>query len=83
MTKFILSSIILLSFTACQEHKGPQPKTSKFIGELFSNTQSNTKEEEISSVINQPEQTNSENAVFVDIPMLENELPVLLTPVEI
>jgi len=83
MTKLILVSIILLSFTACQERKAPQPKTPKYTEEVVTYRLSNMQEAPSPSVTEKPIQTNSENTVPVEIPVLEDELPVLPTPVGI
>ena len=70
MTKYILSCLIILSLTACQERKNPQPQSSEMTEEVFSNVQ-----EDILS--NTSKQIENENDILVDIPILEDELPVV------
>jgi len=88
MTKTLLALFIVLSLTACHERKGPEPKTSKFTEDLFSSSQStNTMPEvpmiekgivaEKSMIV----KTTSDESIVKDIPILEDDLPVLPTPV--
>jgi len=91
MTKTLLPLFIILSLTACHERQGPEPKTSKFTEQLFTSSPkthvtdelpmkekgrvTNVVKEEVVSVV----QSNDE--IVEDIPILEDDLPALPTPV--
>jgi hypothetical protein len=81
MHKLTLSLIVILSLNACKERHGPQPATSKFTGDVFSqmNGDSLTEVEESQEEVRQIE---SENVIVEDIPVLEDDLPVLPIPKE-
>ena len=84
MTKTLLSLFIVLSLTACHERKGPEPKTSK--EQLFTTSATNTITEVVSlkekgTVENIKTKTDEKESLVKDIPILEDNLPVLITPV--
>ena len=84
MTKTLLSLFIVLSLTACHERKGPEPKTSK--EQLFTTSATNTITEVVSlkekgTVENIKTKTDEKESLVKDIPIVEDNLPVLITPV--
>ena len=90
MTKTLLPLFIILSLTACHERQGPEPETSKFTEQLFMNSQNDTVKEEVPmmekgmvlNVVKKEEVSVQSNEEIVeDIPILEDTLPVLPTPI--
>jgi len=86
MTKTLLPLFIILSLTACHERRGPEPETSKFTEQVFSSAQNdNTIEEmpmqEKGTVKKVMVEKKTTETVVEDIPILEDDLPVLPTPV--
>jgi len=86
MTKTLLPLFIVLALTACHERRGPEPETSKFTEQLFTGTQTDSGTEdapvlEKGATKTVATQTKSNEAIIEDIPILEDDLPVLPTPV--
>ena len=75
MTKTLLALFTVLALTACHERRGPEPTTSKFTEEIFTGTSKQTKEEAVTP------QVVDNTEIMQDIPILEDDLPVLPTPV--
>lgn len=83
MHRAILPLALLLSLTACHERQGPEPETSKLTEHIF--TSSETDEEVTTQEKNIPiteESTQNNDTVLVDVPILEEELPIIPLPVE-
>jgi len=88
MTKTLLALFIVLSLTACHERKGPEPKTSKYTEQLFTTPATNTVSKNVplqekGAVGNIEEKIDEKETMVKDIPILENNLPVLVTPIVI
>ena len=88
MTKTLLALFIVLSLTACHERKGPEPETSKFTEQLFTSSPTNTLTEEVplkekGTVENIKTKTDEKENLIQEIPILEDNLPVLVTPIVI
>ncbi len=93
MIKILLSLFIILGLSACKERRGPEPETSKFTEKLFSGTSSTSsqkvftqertpiKNTPIKEVTPQTSISNSETIVK-EVPILEDDLPVLPTPIQ-
>lgn len=96
MHKIILSLLVILLLSSCKERSGPEPETSKFTERLFSgNIHKPNKvrfQEEISPIKNslikentlvkhEPLQTNTHETIVEDIPILEDNLPVIPEPI--
>ena len=86
MTKTLLPLFIVLSLTACHERRGPEPETSKFTEQVFSSSQNdNTIEqipmEEKGTVEKVIVEKKMNESIVEDMPILEDDLPVLPTPV--
>lgn len=86
MTKTLLALFTILALTACHERQGPEPTTSKFTEQVFISSVSDTthkdvpmKEKGISETV--VTKRESSEALVEDIPILEDDLPVLPTPV--
>ena len=85
MHKFLLPLIVLLSLTACHERRGPEPETSKLTEKIFTSSQTveeTTVEETSITTKNKAVESNENDTVLVDIPMLEEELPTIPLPEE-
>ena len=88
MTKTLLPLFIVLSLTACHERRGPEPETSKFTEQLFTTSPTHTVTENVplkeKGTIESDKTEIVENEKFIkDIPILENNVPVLVTPIVI
>ena len=86
MTKTLLPLFIVLALTACHERRGPEPETSKFTEQVFLSTQNdNTIEEmpmqEKGTIKKVMVEKKTTETVVEDIPILEDDLPVLPIPV--
>ena len=86
MTKTLLPLFIVLSLTACHERRGPEPETSKFTEQIFSSAQNNNTIEEMpmqekGAVKKVMVEKKTNETVVEDIPILEDDLPALPTPV--
>ena len=88
MTKTLLALFIVLSLTACHERKGPEPKISKFTEQLFTTSSTHTITEEVplkekGTIESDKTETVEKENLMKDIPILEDNLPVLVTPIVI
>ena len=88
MTKTLLALFIVLSLTACHERKGPEPKTSKFTEQLFTSISTHTLTEEVplkekGTVVSNKTKSDEKESLIKEIPILEDNLPVLVTPIVI
>jgi len=88
MTKTLLALFIVLSLTACHERKGPEPKTSNFTEELFTTTPTHTVTEEVplkekGTIESSKTEIDEKENLIQEIPILEDNLPVLVTPIVI
>jgi len=88
MTKTLLALFIVLSLTACHERQGPEPKTSNFTEELFTTTPTHTVTEEVplkekGTIESSKTEIDEKENLIQEIPILEDNLPVLVTPIVI
>ena len=86
MHRLLLFVAVLLVLTACHERRGPEPETSKLTEKMFTSShtemESTTKERNVPADKKQVIETNNENTVLIDVPMLEEELPIIPLPAE-
>jgi hypothetical protein len=70
MTKLLLALFVFLSLTACRERRGPEPRSSQTMIETVY----------VQKVVH--ETPKEEVSTHVEIPVLEDTLPTLPTPIE-
>ena len=87
MHRLLLSVAVLLSLTACHERRGPEPETSKLTEQLFTSSPNDTAHDTVNKTVPMKEKSTTERvitndeAIVEDIPILEDDLPVLPMPV--